>query len=230
VALDTWHALIASGAAVGMAALLTRLALRDWSLRRLARLADECDALERWWRIIERLPAELQTQSLRVTIGRILYQRVQRARRLRPDHPALRDEALRIARFIGRIPRDAGQPVTGTARARAMETLAELKQLLVESARDRLISSRQIDRCAREVAASLADLEFQHYRQAALQAEYLQRIPQAVECLQAALACTAHLTPGAAERRDVEARVALLQARLEAAADGLDTRLPPLAG
>jgi hypothetical protein len=230
VALDTWHALIASGAAVGVAVVLTRQALRGWSLRRLERLADELTALERWWRIIERLPAELQTQSLRVTIGRILYQRVQRARRIHPDHPTLREAALRVARFIGRTPRNAGRPVTGAARADAMATLADLKQLLVESARDRLISARQIDRCAHEVAASLAALEFQHYRQAALQAEYLQRIPQAVECLRAALGCAAHLTPGAPERRDVEARLALLEARLATPGHGQPDRLPPVVG
>jgi hypothetical protein len=230
MALESWHAVMATGSVLGLGVLLTRQVLLGWSLRQLTRFADEREALDRWWRAIAGLPAELQTPSLRVAIGRILYQRLKRARRLQPEHPSLRDQPLRIARFIGRAPRDDGRRLTGAARAEAMATLAELKRLLTDSARDRLASPEEIERCERTVAASLSALEFQHYRQAALQAEYLQRIPQAIECLRHALSCTAHLSPGAPERRDAQARLALLETRLNECATGQAKPLTPSIG
>lgn len=196
-----------------------RQGVRAWSLARLGRLAAELDALGRWWRVVERLPAGLQTQSLRVTIGRILYQHVKQGRRIRDDHPVLREASLKIARFIGRTPRHDDHAAGGVGRAQIMRALMELSRLLEESARAGLIGRAEVERCERELNESLAALDFRAYRQAALQAEYLGRLPQAVACLRAALASAAHLPPEAAERRAVEDRLGRLEAHLACAGE-----------
>lgn len=210
--LSSWHAAVAL---VGLLGLALAWGLRVWSLRQLARFADECRTLERWWAAIDDLPAELQTQPLRLTIGRIMYQRLKRARQIRPNHALLQEQPLRIARFIGRTPRYDGRRVTGAAREQALAALNELKSLLAESARDRLVSSTDIARCEHNIDHSMCTLEFQHYRQAALQAEYLDRLPQAIDCLEAALRSVRHLSGAAAEQRDVARRLESLRARVE---------------
>jgi tetratricopeptide (TPR) repeat protein len=211
--LDNWH-LLGMLAALAGTGLAVRQMLRAWSLRALQRLADECLALERWWHAIDRLPAELQSQSLRLTLGRLMVQRLRRAQHIRPDHPLLREQSLRIARFIGRTPPQDGRRVTGPAREQAMATLADIRELLAECGRDRLVAVEEVERCERRVTDALAELEFQHYRQAALQAEYLQRIPQAIDCLKSALRCIDHLAPEAPQRRDAAHRLALLETRM----------------
>lgn len=221
--LSSWHVAVAL---VGLLSLAAAWGLKARSLRRNARFADECRTLDRWWAAIDDLPAELQTQPLRLTIGRIMYQRLKRARRIHPDHPLLQDQPLRIARFIGRVPRYDGRRVTGAAREQALAALNELKSLLAHSARDRLVSGADIARCEHNIDHSLCTLEFQHYRQAALQAEYLDRLPQAIDCLEAALRSVRHLDGAGADQRDVARRLEALRARVHGSTERQASGLP----
>jgi hypothetical protein len=174
-------------------------------------LAHESYALQHWWGVIAQLPAEVLTQSLRCTLGRIMYQRVKRARRVQPEHPFLRDQQLQIARFIGRAPGHDGRRLTGVAREQAMAALGGLKRALHDSAADGLIDPLELERCEATVAKSLTELEFAHYRQAALQAEYLHRTPQAVAHLRAALRAAQLLGPNGTEQREIERRLQALE-------------------
>jgi hypothetical protein len=211
--IEPWQWLVIVSTGIGTLALAARHGLQAWSLYQLKILAHETDALQRWWGVIGQLPAEMLSQSLRCTLGRIMYQRLKRARRIRPDHPFLRDQQLQIARFIGRAPVSDGRRLTGMARAQTMVALGDLKRVLDESAADGLISQGELMNCEASVAKTLTELEFAHYRQAALQAEYLQRIPQAITHLRAALRSARVLRPDGAEQREIEHRLASLTTR-----------------
>lgn len=213
---EPWQLVAAITTAVGVLAMAGRHALQAWSLHQLKVLAHESYALQRWWEVLGQLPAEVLSQSLRCTLGRIMYQRLKRARRVQPDHPFLRDQQLQIARFIGRAPWDDGRRLTGTAREQALIALGDLRRVLDESAADGLISQVELDRCEASVAHSLTALEFAHYRQAALQAEYLERIPQAIAHLRSALGTAQRLGSNGAERREIERRLRYLEATADA--------------
>jgi len=215
--MQPWELVAVTSTAVGSAALAARYGLRVWSLYQLKILARESHALQRWWAVIGELPAELLSQPLRCTLGRIMYQRLKRARRIQPDHPFLRMQLLQIARFIGRTPRDGGRRLTGATRARAIGALTELHRLLGESAADKLISPVELVRCQVNVNRALTELEFAHYRQAALQAEFLRRIPQAIEYLRSALRTAQTFGNDSAQLREVEARLQALEADSEPA-------------
>jgi hypothetical protein len=218
MAFDAWlWVVVVVSAATGAIALVARYGLQAWSLYQLEVLAHESYALQRWWEVIAQLPAEVQTQTLRCTFGRIMYQRVKRARRVHPEHPFLRDQQLQIARFIGRAPGDDGRRLTGLAREQAMTALGDLKRALAESAADGLIGVAELERCEAAVARSLTQLEFAHYRQAALQAEYLDRIPQAIANLRSALRTAQLLGPGCREQREIERRLQTLEPGMLAA-------------
>jgi len=209
--MQPWDLVAALCTAVGGLALAGRYGLRAWSLHQLRVLARESLALQRSWSVIAELPAELLTQPLRCTLGRIMYQRLKRARRVQPDHPFLRVQLLQIARFIGRTPRGDGRRLTGAAREQAIEALTQLYRLLGESAAEKLISQADLVRCEASVAQALTKLEVAHYRQAALQAEFLRRIPQAIECLRSALHTAQSFGQDSAERREIEARLQQLE-------------------
>ncbi|HEX7037097.1 MAG TPA: hypothetical protein VF210_15085 [Pseudomonadales bacterium] len=210
--MQPWELMAAACAAVGMLALAGRWGLRAWSLRQLRVLARESLALQRGWAVISELPAELLTQPLRCTLGRIMYQRVKRARRVQPDHPFLRAQTLQIARFIGRTPRSDGRRLTGAAREQAIDALSELYRLLRDSAHERLITRDELARSEQNIEQTLTRLEFLHYRQAALQAEALRRTPQAIEYLHSALNAAQRFGQDSVERREVEARLRILEA------------------
>jgi hypothetical protein len=209
--MQPWELVAALSTAVGGLALAGRYTLRLWCLRQLRTLALESLALQRWWAVIGELPAELLTQPLRCTLGRIMYQRLKRARRIQPEHPFLRAQLLQIARFIGRTPRDDGRRLTGAARQQAIDALTELHKLLNESAAEQLISNTDLARCESGVAQALTQLELAHYRQAALQAEYLRRIPQAIDYLRSALRTAQLLGQESVERREIEAHLRNLE-------------------
>ncbi|MFU8816679.1 MAG: hypothetical protein ACNA7W_15130 [Pseudomonadales bacterium] len=209
---ELWQLVVVICVAVGAVAWAGRYALHAWSLYQLKVLAHESYALQRWWDVLGQLPAEVLSQPLRCTLGRIMYQRLKRARRVQPDHHFLRDQQLQIARFIGRTPGDDGRRLTGAARQQAMAALGDLKRVLDESVSDGLISQAELERCEAGVAQSLTALEFAHYRQAALQAEYLQRIPQAIDHLRSALRAAQRLGSNGAEQREIERRLRHLEA------------------
>jgi hypothetical protein len=218
MALEPWQLVVALSIGIGALALTARLALQAFSLYQLRVLTHESDALQRWWGAIGQLPAEMLSQQLRCTLGRIMYQRLKRARRIQPDHPFLRDQQLQIARFIGRTPASDGRRLTGMAREHARAALDDLERVLAESAADGLISGAELAACEAGVAKSLMELEIVHYRQAALQAEYLQRIPQAIGYLESALRSARALAPGSAEQREIEQRLQSLAAQATMAA------------
>lgn len=209
--MQPWELVAVASTAVGGAALVARYLLRAWSLRQLRVLARESLALQRWWTVIGELPAELLTQPVRCTLGRIMYRRLKRARRIQPDHPYLRAQLLQIARFIGRTPRDEGRRLTGSDRAQAIEALNDLKRMLSESAAENLVPTGELARCERDVSEAVTRLEIAHYRQAALQAEFLRRIPQAIEYLRSALMTAQRVGQDSAERREIEARLQVLE-------------------
>jgi hypothetical protein len=210
--MQPWELVAVVCTIVGGLALVGRYGLRIWSLRQLRMLARESLALQRWWSVIAELPAELLTQPLRCTLGRIMYQRLKRARRVQPDHPFLRAQTLQIARLIGRTPRGDGRRLTGAAREQAIDALADLYRLLGESAAEKLISRAELIRCEADLAQTLTRLECTHYRQAALQAEALRRMPQAIEYLRSALQAAQRFGQDSAERREIEARLRILEA------------------
>jgi hypothetical protein len=209
--MQPWELVAVMSTAVGGLALAGRYVLRVWSLHQLRTLARESLALQQWWAVIGELPAELLTQPLRCTLGRIMYQRLKRARRIQPQHPFLRVQLLQIARFIGRTPRHDGRRLTGAAREQAIGALTELYKLLRESAAKKLISNADLMRCEASVSLALTQLEFVHYRQAALQAEYLQRFPQAIEYLRSALRTAQLLGTESTEQQEIEARLRSLE-------------------
>jgi len=209
--MQPWELVAVASTALGVLALAGRYGLRVWSVRQLRVLARESLALQRWWSVIANLPAELQTQPLRCTLGRIMYQRLKRARRVQPDHPFLRAQLLQIARYIGRTPRDDGRRLTGATREQTISALTELHRLLGESAAEDLISSTELARCEDSVSEALTKLEFTHYRQAALQAEFLRRIPQAIEYLRSALTTAQSFGRDSRECQEVEARLRILE-------------------
>ncbi len=209
--MQPWEWVTVTSVALGGLMVTGRYGLRAWSLYQLRTLARESHALERWWSVIAELPAELQTQPFRCTLGRIMYQRLKRARRIQPDHPYLHSQLLQIARFIGRSPRDAGCRLTGTTRQQAVAALTELHRLLTESAADRLISRAELSRCELGMAEALVRLEFEHYRQAALQAEFLNRTPQAIEYLRSAVRAAQRFGEDSDELHEVAARLQRLE-------------------
>lgn len=208
-----WELVAMLSTGVGGLALAGRYTLRAWSLYQLKVLARESHALHRWWSVIAELPAELLTQPLRCTLGRIMYQHVKRARRVQPEHPFLRAQLLQVARFIGRTPRDAGRRLTGTTREKAIAALTELNGMLFESEARQMITRGEMARCAASVSQALTQLEFAHYRQAALQAEYLHRVPQAIEYLRSALRSAQAFGRDSTQCREVEARLQALEGR-----------------
>ena len=209
--MQPWELVAVTSTAVGGLALAGRYGLRAWGLHQLRILARESLALQRWWSVIAELPAELLTQPLRCTLGRIMYQRLKRARRVQPDHPFLRAQLLQIARFIGRTPRDDGRRLTGAAREDAIAALTDLYRLLGESAAENLITDADLVRCEASMSQALTKLEFTHYRQAALQAEFLRRTPQAIEYLRSALRTAQNFGQDSRERREIEARLRVLE-------------------
>ncbi len=204
--------LTAASAAAGGLVLAGRYLLRAWSLYQLRTLARESHAIERCWSVIAELPAEVQTQPLRCTLGRIMYQHLKRARRIQPDHPYLRAQLLQIARFIGRTPRDEGRRLAGATRGTSMAALGELRRLLSENAAEGLISYAELTRCGLTVSQALVRLEFDHCRRAALQAEFLRRTPQAIQYLRSAMQAARRFGDDSSELREVAARLELLEA------------------
>ena len=81
-----WFLIVVICTLAGLAALVGRLLLRAWSLRQLKVLARESYAIRRCWSLLDQLPAELLTQPLRMTFGKIMYVRLKRARKIR-HHP-----------------------------------------------------------------------------------------------------------------------------------------------
>lgn len=210
--MQPWELVAAVSTTVGACALAGRCGVRAWGRYQLGVLARESQALQRWWAVIGELPVELLSQPLRNTVGRVLYQRLKRARRVQPDHPFLRVQILQIARFINRGARDQGWRLTGVTREKTVAAFAELHRLLDESAAERLISSTDLARCEASVAQALTQLEFAHYRQAALQAEFLRRTPQAIQYLRTAVRTASALGRDCREVREVEARLRTLEA------------------
>ena len=98
---QSWLTITALCALAGLCALVGRLILKAWSLRQLKTLSRESLAIRRCWALLDQLPTELLTQPLRMTFGKIMYVRLKRAQKVRPEHPFLRDQQLQIAQLIG---------------------------------------------------------------------------------------------------------------------------------
>jgi hypothetical protein len=235
--LEPWQLVVAVSTSLGGSAMAVRLALRAWSRRQLQQLMRDSEQLERWWQVIGELPAEVLSLSLRCMLGRVMYQRLKRARRIRADHPFLQSQQLQIARFIGRTPREDGRRLTGAAREQALGAVAQLEALLAQSVADGLTSRAERERCETTVFEALTTLEVAHCRQAALQAEYLRRLPQAVAYLRSALRAAETLGPDFPDRARIADRLARLEGELAAqrarptpaAGPGPDALTPPLA-
>jgi hypothetical protein len=208
--LEPWLLVMALCAGAGTLALAGRRGLDAWSLRQLGILTRESDALLRCWAVIDRLPAEALSQSLRCTLGRIMYARLKRARRVHPDHPFLRDQQLQIARFIGREPMSKGHHIAG-APDEAAATLADLRLILDQGAAEGMVSEAERLRSETSVSRALTVVEIAAHRHAALQAEYLRRIPQAAAHLRSALHAADSLGRESQEQRDIARRLQSLE-------------------
>ncbi|MEZ5558151.1 MAG: hypothetical protein R3E86_06330 [Pseudomonadales bacterium] len=164
-----------------------RLLLRTWGLRQLRSLARESEAVRRCWSVIERMPAGLLSQPLRMTLGKIMYVRLKRAMRVQPEHPFLVQQQLQIARFIGSSMGGRRGEITRAAREDALQALGEFLELLDESRRADILREEEMLRCRERVIAARASLQLDHFRQAAIQAECLRQMPQAISYLRDAL-------------------------------------------
>lgn len=208
---EPWLMTALACALAGLAALGGRLALRSWSLRQLKTLAEESLAIRRCWSLLDQLPAEVLTQPLRMTFGKIMYVRLKRARRIRPEHPFLRDQQLQIAQLIGTTRGGRTRPLGDKDREEAMAALEGLRTVLSQSAVEGIINDLERQRCAERLDEALTSLRLIHYRQAALEAEHLQRIPQAIDYLRSALRSAEQLPAGDAERREITRQLQALE-------------------
>lgn len=207
-----WLTVTALCAAAGVCALIGRLILRAWSLRQLKILTRESFAIRRTWALLDQLPTELLTQPLRMTFGKIMYVRLKRAQKVRPEHPFLRDQQLQIAQLIGTRQGGRGEALTAKAREAALQSLQDLKVVLDESAADRIINELEHQRCALRLDEALSSVQLAHYKQAALEAEYLKRIPQAIAYLRSALDSADRLRTAEAERQEIHRHLQELEA------------------
>jgi hypothetical protein len=207
---EPWLLVTMICASVGALAFAGRRGLEAWGLRQLEPLARETEALLRCWAVIDRLPAEALPQSLRCTLGGIMYERLKRARRVHPDHPFLRDQQLQIARFIGREPTRDPRKVAGPAPDPAA-ALDELRLMLAQSEAEGLLCDAERVRAESNVTRALTVMEISQHRHTALQAEYLRRIPQAVAHLRSALQAARALGPENREQRDIARRLQWLE-------------------
>lgn len=198
-----WLTISALCALAGLCALIGRFVLKAWSLRQLKILSRESLGIRHCWALLDQLPAELLTQPLRMTFGKIMYVRLKRAQKVRPEHPFLRDQQLQIAQLIGTRQGGRIEPLNARAREEALEALQALKAVLEESAADRIINELEHDRCALRLDEALSSLQLSHYKQAALEAEYLQRIPQAIAYLRSALHSAEQLHTAETERQEI---------------------------
>ena len=200
---QSWLTITALCALAGLCALVGRLILKAWSLRQLKTLSRESLAIRRCWALLDQLPTELLTQPLRMTFGKIMYVRLKRAQKVRPEHPFLRDQQLQIAQLIGTRQVGRGAALSARAREEALEALDGLKVVLDESAADRIINDLEHERCALRLDEALSSLQLAHYKQAALEAEYLKRIPQAIDYLRSALRSAERLSTAESDRLEI---------------------------
>ena len=198
-----WLVITIICALASLAALVGRLALRTWSIRQFKILSQESFAIRRCWALLDQLPSDLLTLPLRMTFGKIMYVRLKRARKVRPDHAFLRDQQLQIAQLIGTTRGGRSRALDLRDREDAMEALEGLKQVLEESAAEGIVNDLEAQRCAERLDEALSGVQLAHFKQAALEAEHLKRIPQAMDYLRSALRSAEQLRTGEAERREI---------------------------
>ena len=179
MSLQPWELLVVVCAATGVVALIGRHGLRWWGQRQVVRLSREALALERWWVVIAELPVFCLEPGVRRTIGQVMHRRLDCARRLRPDHPFLRAERIRIARFIGQSPGErTAQSRDG--RARTLQALRALLELLQGAVADRLLERAELSAAEAAIARQVTELEFLQNQPQSLEAEYLRRVTRAI--------------------------------------------------
>ena len=208
---EPWLTITILCALTALAGFGGRIALRAWSLHQLKVLAEESLAIRRCWSLLDQLPAEVLSQPLRMTFGKIMYVRLKRARRIRPHHPFLRDQQLQIAQLIGTTRGGRTRPLGPSDREEAMAALEGLRSVLAQGADRGIINELEQQRCAERLDEALTSLQLIHYRQAAEEAEHLQRIPQAIDYLRSALRSAEQLPAGDAERREITRQLQALE-------------------